>query len=65
MIDSEAWNKVGEERGVWNLDTYSWVCWQVGEEESSNITVGQQLCLIANSCLGHIQNIWDQVTFQT
>mmetsp|Transcript_59543 Transcript_59543/g.140278 ORF Transcript_59543/g.140278 Transcript_59543/m.140278 type:complete len:835 (+) Transcript_59543:252-2756(+) len=34
--------------------------YEVGEEESSNITVGQQLCLIANSCLGHIQNIWDQ-----
>jgi hypothetical protein len=36
-------------------------CSQVGEQENSNITVGQQLCIIANSCLGQIQNDWDQV----
>eukprot|EP00286_Rhodomonas_abbreviata_P001098 CAMPEP_0181289584 /NCGR_PEP_ID=MMETSP1101-20121128/957_1 /TAXON_ID=46948 /ORGANISM="Rhodomonas abbreviata, Strain Caron Lab Isolate" /LENGTH=709 /DNA_ID=CAMNT_0023393809 /DNA_START=733 /DNA_END=2862 /DNA_ORIENTATION=- len=41
-------------------ESIAFLNYEVGEEETSNITVGQQLCLVANSCLGHIQSDWDQ-----
>ena len=34
--------------------------YHLGELMSSNISVGQELCIIANSCFGEVQSIWDK-----
>ncbi|EKX32098.1 hypothetical protein GUITHDRAFT_148849 [Guillardia theta CCMP2712] len=34
--------------------------YELGELNSTNITVGNEICIIANSCFGEIQSFWDQ-----
>jgi len=32
----------------------------LGELDTTNITIGQELCIVANSCFGEVQSIWDE-----
>lgn len=38
----------------------SFLNYELGELHTTNITIGQELCLIANSCFGEIQSSFDQ-----
>uniref|UniRef100_A0A7S0HB80 LysM domain-containing protein n=1 Tax=Hanusia phi TaxID=3032 RepID=A0A7S0HB80_9CRYP len=34
--------------------------YELGELNTTNITLGAEICIIANSCFGEIQSFWDQ-----
>ena len=34
--------------------------YELGELQTTNISLGQELCIIPNSCFGEVQSIWDK-----
>mmetsp|Transcript_3266 Transcript_3266/g.8206 ORF Transcript_3266/g.8206 Transcript_3266/m.8206 type:complete len:862 (-) Transcript_3266:194-2779(-) len=34
--------------------------YELGELRSVNLTIGQEICMIANSCFGEVQSVWDK-----
>jgi LysM repeat protein len=34
--------------------------YELGELNTTNLAVGQELCIIPNSCFGEVQSIWDK-----